>query len=92
MKSNRKDGAGILGLGAVACAACCAGPIIAFLGGIAALGAVGTLLFGAIAFAIAASFIALVLVWRRHQGTRCQVAATPNVAVDPPVRRTVTRR
>ena len=91
MRNKPKDRVGILGLGAVACAACCAGPIIAFLGGIAALGAVGTVLAGGAAALIAAALIVVVLVWLRRRVTRCEVASVA-VALDPPMRRTVTQR
>jgi mercuric ion transport protein len=90
MRSRPKEGAGVLGLGAAACAACCAGPIIAFLGGIAAFGAIGTLLLGVVALMIAAALIAVVVVWRRR-GARCEVEPTPVVTLDSPVRRTVTQ-
>ena len=29
--TNRKNGLGVLGVGAAACAACCAGPVLGFL-------------------------------------------------------------
>ena len=33
MSGGRRDNAAIIGVGAVACATCCAGPVLAFLGG-----------------------------------------------------------
>jgi hypothetical protein len=87
MKNDRKHGAGILGLGAAACVACCAGPILAFLGGVAALGVVGTFIFGAGTLVVAAVVIGSVVMvrWRRRAIT-CRTMSAP-VAVDAPVRR-----
>ena len=34
MSGGRRDNAAIIGVGAVACATCCAGPVLAFLGGL----------------------------------------------------------
>jgi mercuric ion transport protein len=72
--SKGNEGSGILGFALVACAACCAGPIIAFLGGIVALGAIGTMLLGAVSLVIAAALTSVVLVSRRRRGLRCNVA------------------
>lgn len=47
MKKDSKDGFSILGLGAAACVACCAGPILAFLGGLGIVGLASTVLIGA---------------------------------------------
>ena len=65
MRPSRSD-TKILGLGAAACAVCCAGPIIGLLGGIAALGAVAALTAGAFAIAAAAGLIAVITVLRRR--------------------------
>jgi len=60
----RRDGIGLLGVAATACIACCAGPILAFLGvaGLASSLAIGTT--GLVIAAAAAS--AWLLVRRRH--------------------------
>lgn len=44
--SGRRDGLGLLGLGVVACAACCAGPILAFVAGLSIAGLASTLAIG----------------------------------------------
>jgi hypothetical protein len=86
-----KQGAGILGLGAAACVACCAGPIIAFVGGIAAVGAIGTMFVGLSALLVAAIAIAVVLVVRRRRPAACTTSSTP-VAVEGPIRRHAPQR
>jgi hypothetical protein len=60
---------GAVGLAAVACAACCIGPIVGVLGGIAALGLVSTLLIGAAGVVIAAATTLAVVVYRRRRAT-----------------------
>jgi hypothetical protein len=69
--STNKDAATIVGLGAAACAACCAGPI---LGVVAAIGlgtAAGYALFGTIAILVGAALIALVMIRRRRRASAC---------------------
>jgi hypothetical protein len=82
---DRRSRLGVLGAGAAACAACCAGPIIGFL---AATG-VATLL-GAVAFGVVGVVAALagaaVLSRRRRRQQRCAPATAP-VALDAPVRK-----
>jgi hypothetical protein len=66
---DRKSGLGVLGAGAAACAACCAGPVLGFL---AATG-VATLL-GAVAFGAAGvvAVLAGAAVFRRRRRRRQQ--------------------
>lgn len=86
MKQAGKNGAGILGLGAVACLACCAGPILAFLGGLGIAGLASTLFIGAAGLAItAAAIAAFVVVRRRRRG--CAVPDEGPVAVAAPTGR-----
>jgi len=72
--SSKKDGAAIVGVGVVACAACCAGPVLGF---IAALG-VGTVL-GVALFGVVGLLVAVIgtgwLIRRRLQQA-CQPAPT----------------
>lgn len=49
---KRKDALGFLGLGAAACAACCAGPIIGFLAAAGLFTVAGVSLFGSIGLLI----------------------------------------
>lgn len=67
----------LLGLGAVACVACCAGPLLAATGVIAALGLVGTMLYGAGALAISSAVLAAVLAVRRHRTDRARSGSRP---------------
>ncbi len=65
------DSLRVLGIGAAACVACCAGPLLAFLGGLGVAGLASTLVIGTGGFLIAAvALIALLLVLRRHR-TAC---------------------
>lgn len=57
----------MVGLGAVACVACCAGPILAFLGGLTVAGLVGTILFGVAGLAVVAVVGANWSAIRRHR-------------------------
>ena len=60
-----KHGFGALGLGAAACAACCAPPVIGFLAAASIGTLVGVALFGVLGLAVAA--IALVVYLRRQR-------------------------
>ncbi len=82
---SRRENAGILGFGAVACAACCAGPILAFVGGLAAVSLGAAVLVGSVGLAIAAIVVMVYVVWRRKHATTCDVAVAVSVAA--PTRR-----
>ncbi len=80
-----KDGFSRLGLGAAACVACCAGSILAFLGGISVAGLVSTWLIGGAGLLIAAAAaaaVAFVLVRHRRQQSACAVAPDGPVPVE----------
>lgn len=67
MSKASKDGFGVLGIGVAACLACCAGPILVFLGGLGIAGVASTVLVGAAGLLItAAAVAAMVIVRRRH--------------------------
>ena len=85
MKTDRKDGLSILGLGAAACLACCAGPILSLLGGLGIAGLASTLLIGAGGLLITTAAIAAVVIVRRRRTT----CATP---AEGPVPVTLTTR
>ena len=58
----------VLGLAAVACVACCSGPILAVLGAIVALGVVSTIFIGAAGLLVtAAAVVAFVAVRERRR-------------------------
>jgi mercuric ion transport protein len=70
----RKENIAIVSVGAVACAACCAGPILGFLAAIGLGTATGFALFGAAALIVGA-LAAIVVLQRRRRVPAC--AATP---------------
>jgi mercuric ion transport protein len=74
-RSARHDGFSLLGVGAVACVACCAGPILAVLGGLSVAGLASTVFIGGAGLVIAfAALAAYVLVRRRQNRNRRYVA------------------
>lgn len=83
--STKRENAAIVGVGAVACAACCAGPIIGFLGALGLLA--GIALFGTIGMAAAAVVLLVIMRRRRQQPTACATPDATTVAVEiTPVR------
>ncbi len=80
---NRKnDNTAIVGVGVVACAACCAGPIIGFLAAIGIGTAAAVALFGTIGLMIAA--IGLLIVVRRRRRARERGTVAVDTRVEPP--------
>ena len=69
--SVKKENATILGVGAVACAACCAGPILGFLAAIGLGTAAGFALFGTAAIAMGALAIVVVVRRCRRRANSC---------------------
>ena len=63
---SKKEGAALVGVGAAACAACCAGPILGFLAAIGLGTAVGVAMFGSIALVIGA-LATISITLRRHR-------------------------
>lgn len=82
---RRRENAGILGFGAVACAACFAGPILAFLGGIAAISLGAAVLVGSVGLAIAGIGLLAFVASRRKRGATGDVPMAVTVAA--PTRR-----
>jgi glycerol-3-phosphate acyltransferase PlsY len=89
LKKASKDGVSVLGIGAAACVACCAGPILAFLGGLGIAGVASTLLIGATGLLITVAAVAAIVVMRRRR-TSCAVPDDGPVAVAIPTRRAPT--
>jgi hypothetical protein len=75
---NRRE---LLGFAAVACVACCVGPILGVLGAIAALGVASTLFVGVAGLAITATAIASFIVVRNRRTSSCATGAEP-VAIE----------
>jgi purine-cytosine permease-like protein len=81
-KRTAKDGLGILSFGAAACVACCAGPILAFLGGVTVAGIASTWLIGGLGLAISAvAVIGYFIVRRRQQRSACTTVPVEAVPV-----------
>ena len=85
--SVKKENVAIVGVGAVACAACCAGPILGLLAAIGLGTAAGFALFGTAAIAVGAIAIIVVVLRRRRRATSCAAAPGP-LAIEMPIIRT----
>ena len=85
MTATTKKPFGILGIGAAACVACCAGPILGFIAATGLLTVTGLALFGTVGLLIAIPGIALI-VRQRRQPSPCTPPDQP-VAVAAPARR-----
>jgi hypothetical protein len=86
MKQPREDGLSVLGVGAAACVACCAGPILAVVGGLSLAGLASTLLICSGGLVIVAAALAALLVIRRRRKD-CPVADDSPTPVAAPTRR-----
>ena len=85
--NTKKETAAIVGVGAAACAACCAGPLAAFFAAIGLGTAIGVALFGMIGLAIAA-IVVVVLLRRRRRAAACVSDSTnAPVEISTPTRR-----
>ena len=85
--SIKKENATIVGVGAAACVACCAGPIIGFLAAIGIGTAAGFALFGTISLVIGALAVAFVVRRSRRRAATCSTTPT-TIAVEMPTVRT----
>ncbi len=82
--SIKKENARIIGVGAAACVACCAGPIIGFLAAIGIGTAAGFALFGTISLVVGALALAVVIPRRRRRAATCNTTQA-TVAVEMPI-------
>lgn len=78
---SRKKPFGVLGVGAAACAACCAGPILAFLAAAGMFTAAGVALFGVFGLVVLVPAVAWHL-RRRRRTTACTAPTAGPVAVE----------
>ena len=86
--SGKEDTAAVVGLGAAACAVCCAGPILTFLAAIGLGTAAGVALLGVAALVIGAAAAATVLVRRLRRAAACaQIIPTSKPVELLPTRR-----
>lgn len=77
------DGVSVVGLAAAACVACCAGPILAFLGALSLAGLASTWFIGGAGLTIAAgAAIAFLIVRRRRHQVGCAVTPDGPVPVE----------
>jgi mercuric ion transport protein len=81
--STKKETAVIVGAGAVACAACCSGPIIGFLAAIGLGTLAGLALFGTIGLAAGAITVVIALRGRHRKATACR-APGASVSIEMP--------
>lgn len=73
--STRKQELALVGAGAAACTACCAGPILGFLAAIGLGTVLGAAIFGMIGLVIAAVGIIAVVRRRRRRTRQCTASA-----------------
>lgn len=78
--SAKKENAAIVGV--VACAACCAGPILGVLAAVGLGTAVGFALFGALALVIGVGAVAYVVARRRRRAASCALSEAGPVSVE----------
>jgi hypothetical protein len=86
-----RSGAGVLGLGAAACAACCAGPILGALGAVGVASAVGYALAGGVAVVAGIAAAAAVIARRRRRRRACAAPTGTVALVDAPTTRRPTQ-
>lgn len=80
--NEKKESVALAGMGLAACAACCAGPIIGFLGAIGLAGALGAAVSGAGGALVLGVVVALVLRRRRTRSVAtCAAPATVGPAL-----------
>jgi hypothetical protein len=73
-KLSKRSTVGFVGAGILACAACCAGPLLAIVGGVGIASAVGAVWVPVLAGVAAVAAIAVtVLLVRRHRATTCEL-------------------
>ena len=82
-----KAGLGVLGVGAAACAACCAGPILGFVAATGIASALGAVAFGVVGLVAVLAVAGVLLRRRRRKAGRCAPAAGA-VPLDAPALKT----
>ncbi len=85
--SKGADGRRILGLGALACIGCCAGPLLALLGGVSLAGLAATTVVGGAGLVVAGGAAVAYLSARRRRRA-CAVTEAHTVPIAAPTWRT----
>ena len=89
MSDARRQRISPVAIGAAACAACCAGPIIAFLAGLSLAGLASTFVIGTAGLVGAGLALAgIVIVRQRRVTPTCHPTQANSVAVAAPTRKT----
>ncbi len=90
MSTRPGGGRTIIGLGALACVGCCAGPILAFLGGLGIAGLASTTFIGGAGLVATAAVATAYLIVRRRRTAACAATNPDVVPVAAPTRRAPT--
>jgi hypothetical protein len=80
---DTRAGLGVIGVGAAACAACCAGPLVGFLTSIGVASVLGAVMFGVVGL-LAVLAVAAVAWQRRSTDEKHPRSATSAVPIDDP--------
>jgi hypothetical protein len=80
---DAKAGVGLVGVGAAACAACCAGPILGFLAATGIASVLGAVIFGAVGLVTVVVVSAVLWQRRRHRQKQCTPVTGPELVEAP---------
>ena len=72
---NPKASLGVVGVGAAACAACCAGPILGFVAATGIASVLGAVVFGVLGLAVVLTVAAMLYQRRRRKARQCAPTA-----------------
>lgn len=84
---TKRGGLKALGLGALACVGCCAGPVLAFFGGFSVAGLASTTLIGSAGLVIAGIAAVAYLIVRHRRTLARKVRPAEPTSVAAPVRK-----
>lgn len=77
----------VVGAAVLACAACCAGPLLAIAGSVGAASLLGAYWIPALlAVAVLAGIVVTILLVRRHRAKACRLPVTPGAVESQPAR------
>ena len=78
----------MVGVGAAACVACCAGPVFGFVAAAGFASVVGAVVFGAVGLVVVLAVAAVVWRRRRHRSAQCAPAGRPVHVATPQLEHT----